>query len=163
VNTLPETTDMLPEDLQPSFGAEEYQIPNTDKRKLAACLYLITGVIFVSLSLLFSDSPLVNNGFLVSGVCIILFSGYNFFAAVRCSIDEREALQVASVSVGFEIGPASAQLMWRGYRSRPVWRLLAYSSEPTPLQRAVVLLDASTGEVLEQVVEENPEEWVNAS
>ena len=92
-----------------------------------------------------------------------MFSGYNFFAAVRCSIDEREALQIASVSVGFEIGPASAQLMWRGYRSRPVWRLLTYSSEPTPLQRAVVLLDASTGEVLEQVVEENPEEWVNAS
>ena len=49
--------------------------------------------------------------------------------------------------------------MWRGLRSRPVWRILGYSSEPIPSQRAVLLIDANTAEVLEAVVEENPEDW----
>ena len=49
--------------------------------------------------------------------------------------------------------------MWRGSRSRPVWRILGYSSEPIPSQRAVLLIDANTAEVLEAVVEENPEDW----
>ena len=159
MNEVPETFDSLPEDLEPAYGAGEYQIPNTDKRKLAGYLYITSGLVFVFLNLLFNDSPLVNKGFFISGICIVLFGLYNLYASVRCTIDEKEALDIASESVGFQIGPASAQLMWRGFRSRPVWRLLTYSSESIPLSRAVILIDASSGKVLEQVVEENPEEW----
>jgi len=159
MNEVPETFDSLPEDLEPTYGADEYQIPNTEKRKLAGYLYVGTGLIFILLSLLFDDSPLVNKGFLISGISIVLFGLYNFYASIRCMIDEREALEIASESIGFQIGPASAQLMWRGFRSRPVWRLLMYSSEEIPLTRAVILIDGSSGKVLEQIVEDNPEEW----
>jgi len=161
MNEVPETFDSLPEDLEHSYGSDEYQIPNTEKRKLAGYLYVTTGLVFALLGLMFNDSPLVNKGFLISGIFIVLFGLYNFYASIRCTIDEREALGIASGSVGFQIGPASAQLMWRGFRSRPVWRLLTYSSEEIPLTRSVILIDASTGKVLEQIVEDNPEEWDN--
>jgi hypothetical protein len=36
---------------------------------------------------------------------------------------------------------------------------LAYSSEPIPKQRAVLLIDANTKGIHESVVEENPEDW----
>ncbi len=84
---------------------------------------------------------------------------YNLLAATKCEIDESDALHIAEKELGFDIGPCSAQLMWRGLRSRPVWRILGYSSEPIPSQRAVLLIDANTAEVLEAVVEENPEDW----
>ena len=63
------------------------------------------------------------------------------------------------VDLGFAAGPSSAQMMWRGWGSKPVWRLLLYSQEPQPEFRAVVIIDAGNGEVLEKVVEENPEDW----
>lgn len=152
-------SDSLPDDLQPSYGADEYQIPNNDKRKLAGYLYLFTGLVSVLLFVSFSDSPLVNEGFLISGIGICFFGIYSLVAATKCEIDESDALQIAEEKLGFDIGPCSAQLMWRGLRSRPVWRILGYSSEPIPKQRAVLLIDASTKEVVELVVEENPEDW----
>ena len=39
--------DILPDDLDPSYGADIYQIPNNDKRKLAGYLYLLTGTILI--------------------------------------------------------------------------------------------------------------------
>ena len=159
MSTNEHTPDTLPDDLQPSHGADEYQIPNNDKRKLAGYLYLLTGSIFIFLFVLFSNSALINSGFLIAGIGICLFGTYNLLASTKCEIDESDALQIAEKELGFDIGPCSAQLMWRGLRSRPVWRILGYSSEPIPSQRAVLLIDANTAEILEAVVEENPEDW----
>ncbi len=159
MTTTEHVADSLPDDLQPTYGADQYQIPNNDKRKLAGYLYLITGFISIILFALFSESALINRGFLFSGIGICLFGAYNISAATKCEIDESEALQIAEKELGFNIGPCSAQLMWRGLRSRPVWRILSYSSEPIPKQRAVLLIDANTAEILEAVVEENPEDW----
>ena len=49
MTTAEHTADSLPDDLQPTYGAEEYQIPNNDKRKLAGYLYLLTGFISIIL------------------------------------------------------------------------------------------------------------------
>ena len=38
----------------------------------------------------------------------------------------------ATRQVGFPVGHASAQLTWRGLRSRPTWRILLYSVENPP-------------------------------
>ena len=57
------------------------------------------------------------------------------------------------------MGHASAQMSWRGLLSRPVWRLLIYSSEDQPLRRAMVVVDGVTGEVVEWFSEDNPEDW----
>ena len=159
MSTNEQTSDSLPDDLLSSYGADEYQIPNNDKRKLAGYLYLLTGFISIVLFALFNESALINKGFLISGIGICLFGAYNLSAATKCKIDESDVLQIAEKELGFKVGPCSAQLMWRGLRSRPVWRMLGYSSEPIPKQRAVLLIDANTAEVLEVVVEENPEDW----
>ena len=53
---------------------------------------------------------------------------------------------------------ASAQQVWRGVGSRPTWRVLAYSGEVPPRRRALVLVDAVSGEVVEHLVEDNVEE-----
>ena len=64
----------------------------------------------------------------------------------------------AQVAVGFAVGHASAQQVWRGFRSRPTWRVLVYSAENPPRQRGLVLVDAVDGTVVEHLTESNPEE-----
>jgi hypothetical protein len=71
-------------------------------------------------------------------------------------VDEKEALAAAGEAVGFAIGHASAQQVWRGLRSRPAWRVLCYSAEDPPLQRGLVLVDAVDGRVLEHLVQDAP-------
>jgi hypothetical protein len=66
----------------------------------------------------------------------------------------------ASREVGFPVGHASAQLGWRGFRSRPTWRILLYSAEEPPKTRGLVLVDGVDGTVLEHFTEENPEDWL---
>ena len=61
--------------------------------------------------------------------------------------------------MGFAVGHASALLGWRGLRSRPTWRILLDSSEDPPAKRGLVLVDGVDGEVLDQVIEDNPEDW----
>jgi hypothetical protein len=73
-------------------------------------------------------------------------------------VDERQALVAAQGAVGFAVGHASAQQVWRGLRSRPTWRVLVYSAESPPKQRALVLVDAMDARVLEHLTQDNPDE-----
>ena len=57
------------------------------------------------------------------------------------------------------MGHASAQLAWRGLRSRPTWRILLYSNEARPERRGLVLVDGVDGEIVGRFVEQNPEDW----
>jgi hypothetical protein len=74
-------------------------------------------------------------------------------------IDEQEALARAGGAVGFAIGHASAQQVWRGLRSRPTWRVLCYSDEDPPTRRGLVLVDAIDGEVVQKLVQDADETW----
>jgi hypothetical protein len=65
--------------------------------------------------------------------------------------------------VGFPVGHASAQLGWRGLRSRPTWRILLYSAEEPPQRRGFVLVDAVDGHIVDHFTEDNPEDWTEAS
>ena len=56
----------------------------------------------------------------------------------------RPRRSVASRTVGFPVGHASAQLAWRGL-SRPAWRILLYSADEPPSLRGLVELDAVDG------------------
>ena len=71
----------------------------------------------------------------------------------------RPELVAATRAVGFPVGHASAQLGWRGLRSKPTWRILVYSSEEPPTKRGLVLVDGVKGDVLQHFVEDNPEDW----
>jgi len=72
-------------------------------------------------------------------------------------VDEKEALVAAQQALGYPIGHASAQQVWRGLRSRPSWRVMCYSAKDPPTTRALVLVDAVDGRVVEHLSEDNPE------
>ena len=80
-------------------------------------------------------------------------------AAWPLAVRDTDALLAAAGDVGFPVGHASAQLGWRGLRSRPTWRILLYSGEDPPARRGLVLVDAVDGRVLDHFVEDNPEDW----
>lgn len=151
--------DVLPEDLNASEFVGPYIFPNNNRRRIAATLYVLLGIIFVVLWLVVSNSPLVNAGFAWGGAALIVVGVYGLIAGWNLSVDERDALVAATSSVGFPIGHASAQLGWRGWLSRPTWRILLYSNEPQPEKRGLVLVDGNDGEILDTIVENNPEDW----
>ena len=90
---------------------------------------------------------------------LAVVSAYHFATAWPLVVDQTEALLIASRTVGFAVGHASAQLAWRGLRSRPAWRILLYSADEPPTMRGLVELDAVDGHVLGEYTEPNPEDW----
>ena len=96
---------------------------------------------------------------LAGGVVLSLFGLLCLTSGWRMTIDEQDALAAAGEAVGFAVGHASAQQVWRGFRSRPTWRVLCYSNEDPPTRRGLVLVDAINGKVVEHLTQENLEDW----
>ena len=80
-------------------------------------------------------------------------------AGARLAEELAPQVVAAQQAVGFPVGHASAQQVWRGLRSRPTWRVLCYSAEEPPTRRGLVLVDAVDGSVVEHLVEDNPEHF----
>lgn len=155
-----EIRDELPEDLQPSAYVGPYIFPNNNRRRIPGYLYLVLAAGLAVLWFLRSgDAVLVNGGTLFAAVLLAAIGAYHLIAGWNLDIDERDALVAATSAVGFPVGHASAQLGWRGLRSRPTWRILVYSAETPPAHRGLVLVDGVDGEVLEFFSEDNPEDW----
>ena len=155
-----EIRDELPEDLQPSAFVGPYVFPNNNRRRIPGYLYLFVAVsCAVVWAVAADDSVLVNDGYLFAAVLLGLVGVYHLIAGWDLDVDERDALVLATGAVGFPVGHASAQLGWRGLRSRPTWRILVYSGETPPAKRGLVLVDGVDGEVLEHFAEDNPEDW----
>lgn len=152
--------DALPADLDASAMVGPYLFPNNSRRRIPGVIYLVLAALCVGLWLLAGDDqPLVNGGFLGAGVALAAVGTYSFVAGWSLDVDESDALVAATRQVGFPVGHASAQMGWRGLLSRPTWRILLYSNEPQPAKRGLVLVDGVDGEVLEHIVEDNPEDW----
>ena len=155
-----EHVDQLPDDLNLSEFVGPYTFPNNNRRRIPAAIYMVLGLFCVVLYSARQDSSaLVNTGTLWGGVGLFLFGAYGMVAGWTLRIEESEALATASIDLGFAVGHASAQLAWRGWLSRPVWRILMYSAENPPRQRGIVLVDGVSGTVLESFAEDNPEDW----
>jgi hypothetical protein len=150
----PETGDALPEDLDVTAYVGPYVFPDIRRRRIAGTCYIVIGVLALWAGLA-SD----NRGLLLSGVALLLIAAYHFVAGWPLRIDQTDALAVASRTVGFPVGHASAQLGWRGLLSRPAWRILVYSADEPPSIRGLVELDAVDGHVLGDYTESNPEDW----
>ncbi|MGY6502342.1 MAG: hypothetical protein ACXIVQ_15765 [Acidimicrobiales bacterium] len=155
-----EVRDELPEDLDAAGFVGPYVFPNNNRRRIPGFLYLVVAAGCGALwALRADDAVLVNDGFLFAAVLLGVIGAYHLVAGWNLEVDERDALVAASNAVGFPVGHASAQMGWRGLRSRPTWRILVYSSESPPVHRGLVLVDGVDGEVLEFFSEENPEDW----
>lgn len=153
--------DALPEDLNAAGYVGPYLFPNNNRRRVPGYLYIGTAVVLVGVWLLRrGDGPvLVNTGWLWAAAALALVGAYSIAAGWNLDVDERDALVVAVREVGFPVGHASAQLGWRGWLSRPTWRILVYSAEDPPTKRGLLLVDGVNGEVIEGFVEDNPEDW----
>src|SRR5262249_7160261 len=150
--------DALPADLDASGWVGPYQFPDNSRRRLPGVMYLvIAGLCFVLwFTTRSSDPVLVNDGFLLAAVLLGGMGVFSITSGWRMHVDEKQALVAATTTVGFPVGHASAQQVWHGLRSRPTWRILCYSTESPPSRRALVLVDAVDGHVVEHMVEANP-------
>jgi drug/metabolite transporter (DMT)-like permease len=151
--------DELPEELDVSGYVGPYHFPNNNRRRISAAILAVAGVALIALYAGYGQGVLVNRGFLVGGILMLLLAGYHLVAGATLRVSETDALVVATRTVGFPIGHASAQLSWRGLISRPTWRILLYSADEPPTKRGLVLVSGITGQVGEQLVEDNPEDW----
>lgn len=155
-----EYVDELPEDLDLSGFVGPHTFPNNNRRRIPAALYLLFGLGCIGLWVARADaSPLVNAGIFWAGIGLAGFGLFGLLAGRTLTVDESDALVTASSTVGFPVGHAAAQMVWRGWASRPTWRILLYSDENPPTRRGIVLIDGIDGSVLEWFTEENPEDW----
>ena len=155
-----DVVDALPEDLDAAGYVGPYVFPNNNRRRVPGYLYLGLAVLCIAgWAYAGSDAVLVNDGVLFAGILLAFIGLYQLQAGFDLDIDERDALVAATKQMGFAVGHASAQLGWRGIRSRPTWRILLYSAEEPPLHRGLVLVDGVDGEIVAHFVEDNPEDW----
>ena len=146
--------DELPEELDVTAYVGPYVFPDIRRRRIAAALYVVVGA--GALAAGFTSG---NGGLVFGGLLLLAIAAYHFVAGWHLEIDQTEALAVASRTVGFPVGHASAQLAWRGLLSRPAWRILVYSADEPPSIRGLVELDAVDGHVIGEYTERNPEDW----
>ena len=149
--------DELPHDLNPAGFVGPYQFPDNSRRRWPGVIYLVIAACCVIAYVALPDSPIVNEGWLVAAGILTVTAAISITSGWRMHVDETEALVASQKAVGFAVGHASAQQVWRGLRSRPTWRVLCYSAEDPPAQRGLVLVDAIDGEVVQFFVEANPE------
>ncbi len=154
-----EHRDTLPSDLDASGYVGPYTFPDNKRRRSPGALYIACGLALMVLWLTRGEGILVNRGFLIGGSALVALGLYHLLAAQPLEIDQTDALASASRAVGFAVGHASAQMGWRGLRSRPTWRILLYSAEDPPTSRGLVLVDGVDGSVVDHFVEDNPEDW----
>lgn len=152
--------DALPDDLNASDWVGVYSFPDNKRRRIPGLLYVAIGAGGVAAwALTGDDAVLANPGFGWGGAALIAIGLYIISAGFPTGTDEKQALERATAAVDFPVGHASAQLGWRGLRSRPTWRILLYSAEEPPEKRGLFLVDSQTGDILEHFVEDNPEDW----
>lgn len=155
-----EYRDELPDDLDAAGYVGPYRFPDNSRRRIPGVLYLVIAAVCVVIWLALRDQqPWVNRGFLWAAALLTVAAIISITSGWRMHVDEKEALVAAQQAVGFPVGHASAQQVWRGLRSRPTWRVLCYSTEEPPMRRGLVLVDAVDGRVVEHLVQDNPEEW----
>ncbi|MFM8662845.1 MAG: hypothetical protein ACKODI_03235 [Acidimicrobiaceae bacterium] len=154
-----EIRDELPNDLNVSAFVGPYKFPDNSRRRIPGLIYLVVAALSFALWVTQrdSESALVSDGFLGAAILLTLVGLFSFTSSWRMTVDEKLALVHATRAVGFAVGHASAQQVWRGFRSRPTWRVMCYSAQEPPLQRGLVLIDAVDARIVECLVEANPE------
>lgn len=161
-----EHRDQLPEDLNLDEYVGITTFPDPGRRRFVGVGWLVVAAIAGAIvATNDTDGVLVNKGLLFFAVGTALIGLYHLAAGKSLKIRETDALAIAAKQVGFPVGHASAQLGFQGLLSKPTWRILLYSADNPPKTRGMVLISGSSGEVLGDYVEDNPEDpkiWANA-
>ena len=153
-----EIRDELPDDLNVEAFSGPYEFPDNSRRRIPGYLYIgiaIACLIFRAFGP--TDSALMSKGWVGAAILLGAFGLFSISSGWRMTVDEKHALVLATRAIGFPVGHASAQQVWRGLRSRPTWRVFCYSAEEPPMRRGLVLVDAINGSVVEKLTEANPD------
>ena len=134
----------VPEDLD-SGELGPYRFPNPNRRTSAGWFY-VGGAALAALGVL---AGLPAGMWVISGLFLAI-AWLHHRAAWNLEIDQEAALESAAVLVPFAVGHASAAVAFVGHRSRPVWNVILYSAVEPPDQRALVRLDATTGDQIDE-------------
>jgi hypothetical protein len=127
---------------------EPFRFPSPERRRTAGWIFLVTALIVAST---------VDGGW-VPAIGLTLLAAWQFASAWPLNLDERDALEEAGQAVDFPVGHASAAVTFKGWRSRPRWAVILYSAHEPPDERALVVVDAVDGGIVEDVyVESIPE------
>jgi hypothetical protein len=136
-------------DLAESLAIEEeldssvvgpFRFPSPRRRRISGWVF----VVFAALAL-----ALIDGGWLPA-IGLIALALWQFASAWPLKIDEFRALEIAASAVSFPVGHASAAVTFRGIRSRPRWSVVLYSAEEPPRSRGMVVVDAVSGDVVEE-------------
>ena len=117
----------------------EYRFPAPTRRRIAAFVYLVAGVV---------AAVTIDSGWIVA----LGFAGlavWHFLGSWPLEVDEQDAMTTAAAAIDFPVGHSSASVRFHGWRSRPRWSVLLYSATEPPDQRALVVVDAVSGEIVE--------------
>lgn len=117
----------------------EYRFPSPTRRRISGWIYVIAAGVSV---FAFEGGWIVAIGFAALAV-------WQFLSSWPLNVDEHEAMTTAAASVEFAIGHSSASVRFHGWRSRPRWSVMLYSAAEPPDRRALVVVDAVDGEVVE--------------
>ena len=153
VNPAPDG-DALPDDLDVTQFVGLTQFPDIRRRRIAAAILLVA-----SLGCGGAGASSSNGGLIAAGLVLGVLAVHHCAVGWPLRIDQTDALATASRAVGFPVGHSSARVMFRGWRSKPVWQVLLYSADEPPSIRGLVELDAVDGTVLGEYTEHNPEDW----
>lgn len=116
-----------------------YLFPSPERRRLAGWALIAAG----GFSLL-----AIPGGWPVA-VGLTALAVWPFLSSWPLHVDEKEAMMRAAAEVSFPIGHASAAVRFQGWRSRPRWATVLYSAADPPDQRALVVVDAVDGSIVE--------------
>jgi hypothetical protein len=143
----------LPEDLDAgALDTFAYTVPDPARRKRAAVVYAAgAGLVAVTIGL---GLPA---GMLLTVAALLAIAIYNVVAGWHLEVREGAALEAANRAIGFPVGHASASVGFYGWRARPIWNVLVFSSDDPPTRRGLVRVDGVSGEVVEQYDEAVPE------
>ncbi|GIU92532.1 MAG: hypothetical protein KatS3mg011_1438 [Acidimicrobiia bacterium] len=135
----------VPEDLDASVVGP-YRFPDPRRRRIAGGIYLGLAALVAWWR---PTWPFL--------LVLVGLGLWHVMAAWPLGLDQEEALLVAAPRVPFPVGHASAALTFTGIRARPTWHVVVYSDEDPPRRRALVTLDAVTGDPIgEPYVEDLP-------
>ncbi|MBT8215098.1 MAG: PepSY domain-containing protein [Acidimicrobiia bacterium] len=143
--------EAMPDDLDANVLGP-YSVPDVARRRTAGLVYVV-GAVIVAGSILLG----LPSGMWVVVAGLLVIAAYHVISGWHLRVRQGEALTIANRSTEFPAGHASATLNFEGWRARPVWNVLVFSADEPPSRRALVRVDARTGDVVGSYEEAVPE------
>lgn len=129
----------VPEDLDANLSTD-FAFPNPRRRRTAGAVYGVAAAMAAV-----GAMTGLGNGLWLAALGLAALAGYQLASAWDLTVGEGQALSTAAGHLSFAIGHASAAVRFAGWRSRPVWHVIAYSADEPPTKRGLVLIDGVDG------------------